>query len=154
LWIHTSNNYQETGRFWTPRYVRDYATAIGLPHKTPWFDELVEIFGEPCSTDFSGTHPSARFGGLSFIFTPQRSETIGGAQAITILDSTIRLGRRQIGVGSTRVEVEHAYRRFNIVEVSDEDVHMLMIVDGITWLRFHLDEDDKVTHIDITFYGP
>ena len=31
---------------------------------------------------------------------------------------------------------------------------MLMIVDGITWLQFHLDEDDMVVRIGITFYGP
>ena len=109
LLIHTNINYRETGRFWIPRYVRDYAVAIGLPSKTPSFDALVEIFGEPCSTNLHGYLPGARFGGLSFGFVAAREGmATGGAQAIAILDSSIRLGRRQIGVGSTRAEIERA----------------------------------------------
>ena len=151
LLVHVNINYQETGRFIIPRYVRNYVAALGLPSKAPRFYTLVEIFGEPCSVDFSREFPYAnyaRFDGLAFSFLT----VDGGATSIEILDSTIRLGRRQIGVGSTRAEIECAYRRHNMSEVSRGSIHMLLIRDGITWLQFHLDENDIVEFIVITFY--
>jgi len=151
LLVHVNINYQETGRFLIPRYVRNYVTALGLPSKSPRFYTLVDLLGEPCSVDFSREFPYAnyaRFDGLTFTFYT----TAGGATSISITDSTIRLGRRQIGVGSTRAEIERAYRRHNMSEVSRGSTHMLLIRDGITWLQFHLDENDIVEFIVITFY--
>ena len=150
LLVRMDRNYREMGRFFVgPRYVRDYAAAIGLPCTAPSFDTLVEIFGQPCSTDFSGPRQTARFNGLGFAFIGH-----GGAQAIWIYDPAIRFGRHQIGVGSTKREIERAYRRFDIIEESNEELYALMVVDGITWLSFYLDESNIVEMISITFYGP
>ena len=156
LLVQYSNNYRETGRFWIPRYVRDYAAAIGLPSEAPSFEVIVELFGEPSNIyfpDHAPHLPNVKFDGIEFVFSYDLlASSFGNVQAMRIYSPRFRFGRRQIGIESTRAEIERAYRRLRLHDLTEE--RGFSIVDGTTWLVFYLDENDKVERIDITFYGP
>lgn len=67
---------------------------------------------------------------------------------IVITNDSYRFGKKKIGVGSTRAEVEKAYR--NNMECYEREGMGRGYIDG-SWLyvRFLYDEEDKVTQISL-----
>ena len=136
-------------------YVQDYFAEIGLINRS--HESVIEKFGEPNDI----IHPDVglpvfQYDGIEFIFFGDQ-RTFTGIALVRILSPEFRLGRRRIGVGSTREEILHAYRHsLNIWE--DPETNDLFIHDGkstmnSTWLYFYFDEDDRVEKIEFYWGG-
>ena len=154
-------------------YVRDYFAALDLRRRS--YDNILERFGEPLSIVSHERREhlfTAQYDGIEFILSGRtRSAWVS---AMRIFGSEYRFGRRRIGVGSTREEVISAYNDGRLHRMAkwlerslfndgrpvqngqmwDNPDGGFTIVDGIHWVRFYFDEDDRVMQIDISAGGP
>ena len=141
-------------------YVRDYFAAIGLRGSA----NLVEVFGEPTNIVDSTVY----YEGVEFVVY-QNWRSLPARNAIlsaNIVGSEIRFGRQNIGVGSTREEVQRAYRaayrRGRLNEWVSPDILVVVeltwfqewftddhIYNGGIWLWFYFDENNRVERIFI-----
>ena len=146
--------------YWNSFYIRDYFAAIGIRARDS--RSLIEVFGEPKNTNNS----ILQYEGIGFVVRsnwrnmPARDAIF----SVNIVDSEIRFGRRNIGIGSTREEVKHAYRRAVFMDNEWGNSNVLAVVElplaqfdahiynGGIWIFFHFDESDKVEKIIIDFY--
>lgn len=148
-------------------YVRDYFAAIGLRGSA----NLVEVFGEPNNI----VNSTVYYEGIEFVVR-QNWRDIPARDAVlsaNIVGSEIRLGSQNIGVGSTREEVQRAYRaayrRGRVNEWGSPNILAVVeftwfqewftddhIYNGGTWLWFYFDENDQVEGIffDPFYVGP
>jgi len=151
------------------RYVWNYYSAIGgVTLGTP-YSELMRIHGEPLNIE---EHPNFRliqYDGIEFVLFPH-----GTVHTVRIIGTEIRLGRRQIGVGSTREEIidvyDYSVRWLRRTSVSidrffdgwwdgrpsqfghfSEWQGNMIVNDGGTWLAIYFNESNLVERIDITF---
>jgi|GEM_PF-5156018 len=133
-------------------YDRRYWADIGLPSMVPSFDDILDTFGEPLEIHFSDAGNSAKviYDNIVFFHSVLPDSRIGVVRAIDVFAPEIRLGRHQIGVGSTRTEVLRAFRRFSPYETIHNSIS---VRDGITWFAFYLDDDNVIIRISISFGG-
>lgn len=67
---------------------------------------------------------------------------------ISITDPDYKIGKQEIGIGSTQQEVEKVYE--NVKRVKDtEDA----FINGDTWIEFDNNDNQKVKAMQI-YYGP
>ena len=155
---------------YSDRYVWNYFSAVGV-RSGMTIEQLERRFGEPNELYFRGSIVEARYDAINFIFWVDiRSDTVRGLDGIEIIGPEIRLGRRHIGVGSTREEILRAYenRRDTIVgtvfyerrrdtitgDFYYTDIRVFRVRDGDAWLHFYLDESDMVERITIWLHSP
>jgi len=143
---HTRNNMEN-------RYGVHYFVAAGVDYLTP-FEELVRQHGEPKNIIFLEHAPHlavVQFDEFEVVVPYWRdSSTLGRVQSVRITGSSIRFGEYQIGVGSTREEIELAYRKMVIHESPDGTI---TVIEGRTWVVIRFDENDKVERITLTVDG-
>ena len=66
--------------------------------------------------------------------------------SVFVTDPNYRIGKKGIGVGTTRKEVQRVYRfSTNITGITDENV--IGFVDGNTWVEFYFNSDNRVEKI-------
>jgi len=155
-------------------YTNEYFAVIGLPNNH-LHSTVIEIYGEPINVvqnDDSDRFFTIQYDGIEFVMT----NTLSGnafVSAVRISSPDFRFGSRAIGVGSTREEVKTAYngRFHNIAKWLERHLfndgrpvlngHMFerpdggfTIIDGITWVEFYFDEDDKVNKMVMYNNGP
>ena len=144
-------------------YIRDYFAAIGLRQSSTLF----EIFGEPKSIIDS----VVQYEGIEFRVSGRRSNASrDDILSVSISCPDIRLGRRNIGIGSTKEEIKRAYRSSLYASYALEG-NVLLILDGFTrfqrwftdahvfnndgiWLWFYFDVDNRVKRIEFNRFGP
>jgi len=138
-------------------YVWNYFSAVGV-RSGMTREQLERRLGEPNDVYFRGFVALAQYNGINFLFNSTQSGTaLGTMFGIEITGSEIRLGRRRIGVGSTREEILRAYenRRNTWTGIVDgSDGRVLRARDGNAWLHFHLDENDTVERITMWLHSP
>jgi len=132
------------------RYVKNYFAVIGLP-KDHLYSTVKEVYGEPLSIvpdKEDDYYFKAQYDGIEFLF----QETVNDNAIIVnahIYSPQFRFGRKKIGVGSTREEIERVYKNMQKV-VNDKDSY----IDDITWIHFYFDENQRVNEILMYTYGP
>ena len=144
----------------TDRYVKNYFTVAGI-HFWTTYDSLVRRLGEPVEIipPISGVrrHYEIHFSDLRILGSRQNGSSFGIVEGtFGVIGPGIRFGSHQIGVGSTREEVELAYWRSfeNPRGVQINTEHELVLVDGIAWVYFFFDGNGVVEKITVTGYGP
>ena len=133
-------------------YVKDYYKIIGFPNSTT-YKTIKTVYGEPQtiippSDDCSLTR--IVYNGIEFKLvtkcnSPQDSDSIS---AVVIYTPDISFGKKKIGVGSTREEIEKAYKRFEPIR------EPYGFIDGLTWIEFYFDENEQVNEIVFYTLGP
>ena len=162
-------------------YERDYFAAMGLPTVQPSYEMIIELFGEPKSTQTiysAESNPSmliVQYEEFEFSFRYLRGSRLSLAQSVRIVCPSIRFGRNQIGVGSTRDEIRRTYngllRRVAVsigrfiytMEAGRPSTHGrfgeraggdIGVIEGRTLVSFDFDENDRVKRITITIDPP
>ena len=155
-------------------YSKNYFKALNLKDVIR-FSEIKEIYGEPLAiipSENLGYIFTAEYNGIELVLMRLRDGD-ASLSSVRIHSSEIRFGRAEIGIGSTREEIKKAYngrlhqmakwleRSFfndgrpvlngSIINRTDGGI---TVIDGITWVEFHFDEDNKVFKIVITVGGP
>ena len=153
-------------------YVGNYFAVIDLPNER-LYNTVVEIYGEPLNiVERNENFFIAQYDGIEFSFRRLRDGNDAAMVTVRIYSSEFRFGRHRIGVGSTREEVKRAYsgRLHEIARSIDRHIFSdrptlngqirdrpdggFTVIDGITWVEFHFDEDDRVNKIIMYDNGP
>lgn len=127
----------------------EYYQELGLRgHYT--YNDLIERVGEPLETQFEDESIHCIYDGYSVRLESSTASWAGGYLAV--FDEKYRFGNQSIGVGSTRKQVERAYKKAvlslecqlgkyepNIVEYYYDEI----------FVRFTFDSDDAVKLIEV-----
>jgi hypothetical protein len=140
-----------------PRYIQNYKSVLQL--NSFGYDAVVKKFGEPDTIKFvqeEGYYNRIRVYYESVNFDFLRIKDDASIVALGVFEITgeqYKLGRKKIGVGSTRDEVIAAYKDIRLI--SDEGIGP---GDGYfekpTFVWFFYDENDVVKSIRIVLNGP
>jgi hypothetical protein len=130
-------------------YVSDYYDVIGISERgslRKTYEELVNEIGEPISeVDLEKNKKELIYDGFKVIMSTMT--TSNRMAYVVIFDSRITFGNKQIGVGSTRKEVENAY--FLRGHELEFDVYDLTYAEGLNGIGFIFDENDCVEEITL-----
>lgn len=138
---------------WFHRHVYEYSyfKKLGIPDLVA-YEKLLEIKGAPIREyeDQDG-QLVVEYEGVAFAYTSC------GPRA-DIFGDRYRFGRKKVGVGSTREEVEDAYKGIRII--SDVSSNEFGVIDGWQyefesrpWILYTFDENNVVGKISV-YYGP
>jgi len=128
-------------------YERNYFEKLGIYDLGFNYEEMIKVFGNPKETYWTENgFYDAKYDDLIFSYFGDSPEAI--VICITVLDEKYKFGWRKIGVGSSKKEVLRAYRR---VKRSPDEGYAF--VDGLMWVEFFFDENDRVKEIMIAIYS-
>ncbi|MCL2530197.1 MAG: hypothetical protein FWE41_07740 [Coriobacteriia bacterium] len=141
---------------------RDYWATVGLSvHSDRTFNGVINSWGEPERREAVERSNDVCYMNLiyegyifstEFLFAPAYDNDLY-IRLVTITDPDYRIGCQQIGIGSTRQEVERAYRNNQIIKNPPENV--IAFIDGKNiWISFTLSADDEVVEIKFHSGGP
>ena len=140
-------------------YVKNYFAVLGL-QRDRLYSNAVEIFGEPLNivpSEHSDYIFMVQYDGIDLVVsgTPNNPGSVVG---VRIYSPKFRFGDKEIGIGSTREEIEIAYKGFGTYRRGRNSLthtdYGILIIDGFTWLEFHLDENEMVVEIVMYTDGP
>ena len=135
---------------------RKYFEKMGIPRSTRNPHEIKDLLGEPISTSIEANE----FGrnAMYIVYELYTFRFIGyinitGKEEFWLLDVSIfdpdyRIGRRQLGIGSTRDEVSNVFERNGNRRAPLEGFGY--VDDGLS-IIFRLDDYDKVEYVVISF---
>lgn len=140
------------GRFQSFTYEKDYFSKIGITGKLHYQD-IVTKLGEPLDTKVVSESESYIWKECSYNgFIVTFREEVNGSNRlmnVKITDPSYRLGKKNIGVGSSRLEVEKAYSKQERIL----DLEGLGFIDDLVWVEFEFDSNNEVNQIMI-YYEP
>lgn len=138
----------------THRYMRNYYSVIDLPNRRS-YSFVTDVYGEPQNIIYEedSYYFIAQYDGIEFVFHS------GYFSAVRIYSPEFRFGRKKIGVGSTREEIKEAYKWFKNNsnrnrQIFDHPDGGLRVIDGLTWIDFYFDENERVNKMVIYNNGP
>jgi len=131
-------------------YVNNYFSVVGMP-KRHLYKYAMEKYGEPdFIIPYGKGYTIAKHDGIEFVLLETKDATLDGSyvECVRIYNPEIKFGWRKIGVSSTREEIERVYKRFKKIKEAD-----CGYIDGLTWIEFYFDEEQKVNKI-VIYCGP
>lgn len=144
LYIYAS--YMEMNEWKKPRYASSYYGLMGINRDKTHYFEIVDSIGEPNSKEIrDDDHMLVYYD--HFVLEFSNDSTEAKLCNVTVTDDTIRFGKKEIGIGSTKKEVEKAYRRV-LHSPDGENIY----VDNYFYVEYSFDENDIVSQIDISQY--
>ena len=144
LYIYAS--YMEMNEWTKPRYASSYYGLMGINRDRAYYSEIVASIGEPKSKEIRDDGRMLAYYD-HFILRFEDDSDEAELLHVTVTDNTIRFGKKEIGIGSTKKEVEKAYRRV-LHSPDGENIY----VDNYFYVEYSFDENDIVSQIDISQY--
>ena len=133
------------------KYVKNYFEVIGLT-EDHFYSTVKKIYGEPLDIVYledNNNYFTAKYNGIEFFcFALQDGDAT--IRSVHIYNSEFRFGKKKIGVGSTKKEIENVYNKFEKIG----DTLAYGFIDGFTWLEFYFDGNEKVNKIIMYENGP
>lgn len=122
-------------------YEAHYFEKLGVNRIRYLYSDMIKDFGEPIKIDIRPSqYALAVYEEFTMVYTCKADDAF--LQSIRITGEKYRFGWRSIGVGSTRKEVEKAYK--NVKKSTDP---ICAYVDGKIFVEFIFNENDVVTEI-------
>jgi hypothetical protein len=122
-----------------------YFERIGI--KDAWlYEEIISDKGVPIRSKKVGGELKVYYDGLTLVFKEGSPDYFLIRAEIT--GKQFRYGIGSIGIGSTRNQIQDAYR--NIRKVIDLDKDEYGVIDNGVWVLFEFNSDDKVKKIMLT----
>ncbi|KUP24598.1 hypothetical protein [Paenibacillus sp. DMB5] len=146
-------------------YEPDYFTKLGLSYKKYHYEykyeTMIKELGEPAKTDEHDHYVKYIYPGLIFRYEINNSlvqdrdgnydySVSPAATYVKITSDTYRFGKHNIGVGSTREEVEKAYRK-SIFKIVEEDSSGFRDGDSNDeqWVEYYFDKNNRVLAVEL-----
>ena len=129
-------------------YERQYFEKLGVNKYRYLYSEMVIDFGEPNDVIVQkdrGNTTRAEYNDFVMSFWTDSQDSY--LTNIRIISDKYRFGWRSIGIGSTKEEVERAYKR---IKKSPDPI--CAYVDGGIFIEFFFDENDLVKEMMISMY--
>lgn len=129
-------------------YSTMYFEKIGI--KDVWlYKKIISDKGAPIRSKKINNELKVYYDGLTLVFDEEITDYFLKRAEIT--GKQYRYGIRSIGIGSTRNQIQDAYR--NIQKMIDLDKDEYGVIDNGVWVSFVFNSDDKVKKILLT-HGP
>ena len=133
-------------------YVEDYFAVFGL-QKNHLYESVKEIYGIPKNINAvdDTNYINVQYDGIEFVVQTNVKSPLdeGFVTAVRVYSSDYRFGKKKIGVGSTREEIDIVYKKCK--KIVDVDCGF---IDGLTWIEFYFDDNNEVIKIVIYNDGP
>lgn len=135
-------------------YEPDYFSKLGLSyHKHQYsykYTTMINDLGQPIKIEEDGKYVYYFYQGMFFRYNKYFGIMHDSATNVTVTSDKYKFGKDKIGVGSTRDEVEKAYRKakFKIVK-NDSSGFRDGSLNSDQWVKFYFDKDNKVRAIEL-----
>ena len=128
------------------KYETEYFKKIGI--KEPWFYEnIINSLGLPLREEIIDNRTHCVYWDKILIFN--KNKNIGILQGVIITKDNLKFGVKKIGVGSTKQEVEKAYK--GIDKIKDLPNRQIGFIDGDIWVIFEFNNKNEVCNITLTY---
>ncbi len=126
-------------------YNKDYWQDLGISG-SHLYEDIVKDKGEPSEIIADSDSVTVVYDDVQFVWNYPDAKGIFDRAEVT--SDTVKFGK--LTLGSSREDVERAYKSRYIQEIKDLESNRLGYIDGDAWVTYTFDEDDTVEQISVT----
>ena len=129
-------------------YNSDYWKDIGI-QGSHLYSDIVTNKGQPQEIKYVDNENIVRYGDLQFVW--YNTDLHGAFVRAEIVDNTIFIGRKNLGVGSSKTEVRNAYNSVFIKAIKDLPQNCIGYIDKGVYVIYFFDDSDNVEKIAFSY---